>query len=81
VAATFDELLGYVQFLSGQIGVTATFQMKYLKPTPINTKLLFEAEYLRTEGRKIFTQAHAHAGDVITARAEAMFIAIDIDRA
>ncbi|MBW2270799.1 MAG: PaaI family thioesterase [Deltaproteobacteria bacterium] len=80
VAATFDELLGYVQSLSGHLGVTARFEMKCLKPTPTNTPLLFEAECLKKDGRKIFTRGQARAGDVITAEAEALFIAIDIDR-
>jgi acyl-coenzyme A thioesterase PaaI-like protein len=74
VAAAFDEVLGYAQSLSGAPGMTGTLKVKYLKPTPLHQELLFEAEFLRIEGRKIFTEATVKAGDLVTAEAQGLFI-------
>jgi len=74
VAAAFDEVLGYVQSLSGLAGMTGTLTVKYRKPTPLHTPLLFEAELVRVEGRKIFTRATVSADGILRAEAEAIFI-------
>jgi len=76
VAAAFDEVLGYVQSLSGQPGMTGTLTVKYRRPTPLHTPLLFEAELDRVEGRKIYTRARLEAEDVLCAEAEAIFISL-----
>ncbi len=78
VAAAFDEVLGYVQSLSGSPGMTATLTIKYRQPTPLHTELFFEAELVRVEGRKIFTHGRVFAGDVVTAEAEGLFISVDL---
>ncbi len=77
VAAAFDEVLGYVQSMSGSPGMTGTLTVKYRKPTPIHTELFFEAELLRVEGRKIFTHGELFAGDLLTAEADGLFISVD----
>ena len=74
VAAAFDEVLGYVQSLSGQPGMTGTLTVRYRKPTPLHTPLLFEAEFERVEGRKIFTRAVLKAEGLLCAEAEAIFV-------
>jgi acyl-coenzyme A thioesterase PaaI-like protein len=80
VAAAFDEVLGYVQSLGGSPGMTGTLTVRYRKPTPLHTELIFTAELDRMEGRKIFTRARAMAGNVVTAEAEGIFISIDRER-
>lgn len=74
VAAAFDEVLGYVQSLSGHPGMTGTLTVKYRKPTPLHTPLLFEAEFVKIERRKIFTRATLSAEGVLRAEAEAIFV-------
>jgi len=74
VAAAFDEVLGYVQSLSGYPGMTGTLEVIYRSPTPLHTPLLFEASLERVEGRKIFTSARLEAGGVLCAEATAIFI-------
>jgi acyl-coenzyme A thioesterase PaaI-like protein len=74
VAAAFDEVLGFVQSLSGKGGFTGTLTVRYRQPTPLHTDLYFEATIVRIEGRKIFTEGRLYAGDVLTAEAEAIFI-------
>jgi acyl-coenzyme A thioesterase PaaI-like protein len=77
VAAAFDEVLGYVQSLAGHPGMTGTLTTRYRKPTPLHTELYIEAEIIRIQGRKIFTEGKLWAGDLLTAEAEGLFISID----
>jgi acyl-coenzyme A thioesterase PaaI-like protein len=74
VAAAFDEVLGYAQSLSGAPGMTGTLKVVYRKPTPLHQELLFEAEFVRMERRKIFCEGTVTADGVITAEAEGIFI-------
>lgn len=80
VAAAFDEVLGYVQSLGGNPGMTGRLTIHYRKPTPLNTELRFEAELVREEGRKIFTEARVLAGGELKAEAEGLFISIPRER-
>ncbi|MEM7409566.1 MAG: PaaI family thioesterase [Myxococcota bacterium] len=80
VAAAFDEVLGFVQSLSGRPGMTGTLTVRYRKPTPLHTELRFEAEYLRAEGRKLFTEARVLADGVLCAEAEGIFVSMERER-
>jgi acyl-coenzyme A thioesterase PaaI-like protein len=75
VAAAFDEVLGFVQSLGGNPGFTGTLTVRYRNPTPLHTELRFSAEIARTEGRKTITSGAVHAGDLLCAEAEAIFVA------
>jgi acyl-coenzyme A thioesterase PaaI-like protein len=77
VAGAFDEVLGFVQSLSGKGGMTGTLTIRFTNPTPLHTELYFEAEIERIEGRKIFTVGRLFAGDVMTAEAHGLFISVD----
>lgn len=74
VAAAFDEVLGFVQSLSGNPGFTGKLTIRYRNPTPLHTELRVRATLLRSEGRKNFTEARLMAGDTLCAEAEAVFI-------
>ena len=80
VAAAFDEVLGFVQSLSGNPGMTGTLTVRYRKPTPLHEELKFEAEWVRSEGRKIFCEGKVFADGVLTAEAEAIFVSIPVER-
>ncbi len=77
VAASFDEVLGFVNSLTGNPGMTARLTVNYRKPTPLYTDLRFEAFIDRVEGRKTFTHCHLYAGDVLTAEGEGLFVGVD----
>jgi acyl-coenzyme A thioesterase PaaI-like protein len=77
VAATFDEVLGFVQSLGGNPGMTGTLTVRYRRLTPLHTELIIEGELLRIEGRKIFTEGRILADGLVTAEAEGLFISID----
>ncbi len=80
VAAAFDEVLGFVQSLSGRPGMTGTLVVRYRRPTPLHTPLRFTAEYVRSEGRKLYTEARVHAGEALCAEAEGIFVSIARER-
>lgn len=76
VAGAFDEVLGYVNALSGQGGMTGRLTIHFRSPTPLHTELFFEAEILRIEGRKIYTAGTLFAGERLCAEAEGLFISV-----
>lgn len=80
IAGAFDEVLGAVQTLSGQPGMTGTLSVKYRQPTPLHRELSFVGELVRLVGRKIFTQGRLLADGVLCAEAEAVFVSIDVER-
>jgi len=80
VAAAFDEMLGFVQSLGGNPGMTARLTVSYRKPTPLHTELVLEGELARTEGRKNICTGRMLANGVVTAEAEGLFVAIDAAR-
>jgi acyl-coenzyme A thioesterase PaaI-like protein len=80
VAAAFDEVLGFVQSLGGQPGMTGTLTIVYRKPTPLHTQLHFDGTLVRTEGRKIFTEGRLTAGDLLCAEATGIFVSIARER-
>jgi acyl-coenzyme A thioesterase PaaI-like protein len=80
LAAAFDEVLGATQSLSGRPGMTGTLTIRYRNPTPLHTELRFVGEFVKAEGRKIFTEGRVYAGDLMTAEAEGLFISIGEER-
>lgn len=77
VAAAFDELLGATQSLGGRPGMTGRLTVHYRSPTPLQTKLAFEARVVDVSGRKTRVHGTLHAGGTLCAEADALFIAID----
>lgn len=80
IAAAFDEVLGAVQSLSGQPGMTGTLTVRYRSPTPLHEPLRFTARFERVEGRKIITTGTLHAGDRLCAEADGIFVSVDFGR-
>lgn len=80
IAAMFDELLGSTQVMSGQVGMTGRLTIHYRSPTPLETDLRVEGRLVGIEGRKIFCAGTLHAGDLLCAEAEALFVSISPER-
>lgn len=80
VAAAFDEVLGFVNSLTGHPGMTARLTVNYRKPTPLYTDLRFEAFIDRVEGRKSFTHGQLFANDVLTAEGEGLFVGVEREK-
>jgi acyl-coenzyme A thioesterase PaaI-like protein len=77
VAALFDDVLGAAQWLIQSRGVTARLTVQYRHVTPVEEDLRFEAWIERREGRRVVARATCHAGDTLTAEAEALFLTVD----
>lgn len=77
VAATFDEILGAAQSLSGAPGMTGTLKVRYEAPTPLFRELRFEGRLVGVERRKIFTEGVCIVDGQVTARAEGIFISLN----
>ena len=60
--------------------MTGKLSIRYRRPTPLLTELVFEARVDRVEGRKIFTHGTLSANGSPTAEAEGLFIAISQER-
>jgi len=76
VAAAFDQVLALVNVANGKFAMTGTLTVRYRKPTPLYTELRFEAHTGRVEGRKVYATSTLHAGDVLCAEAEGVFIGL-----
>ena len=76
VAAAFDEVLGFANSLTGNPGMTGRLTVHYRKPTPLHTDLQFEARVDRVDGRKIFASSTLHAGDLLTAESDGLFVSV-----
>lgn len=74
VAALFDQFMGEAQAIGGQPGMTGTLEIRYHQRTPLNTELRFRGWVERVEGRKTYVRAELHAGDVLTASCNGVFI-------
>lgn len=77
IAGIFDEVLGAAQTYSGQAGMTGRLTIHYRRPTPLHTDLHLRARLDSVSGRKIVCKGTLHAGEVLCAEAEGLFIAVD----
>lgn len=80
IAAAFDEVLGLTQSLTDRVGMTGTLTVRYRRPTPLNTDLRFEGRVESVNGRKVLVAGRLLAGEVVTAEATGLFIAISPER-
>ena len=80
VAAAFDEVLGMVQSMTGNPGMTGRLTVNYRRPTPLHRDLIFHGRVDRVEGRKIFTTATLHDGETLCAESEGLFISVGQER-
>lgn len=80
-AAALDELLGHTPVMHGQLTVTATITVQYIKPVPIDRPLLGRSRVDRIEGRKWYLSGEivlASSGAPL-ATASGLWIARDRD--
>ena len=81
IAGAFDDVLGAANIASGNPGMTVKLEVRYLRPTPLNTRLRIHARHVSREGRRIHATASMLAGDAITAEADGVFAEITVNRA
>ena len=64
----------------GTAGPTASLQLHYRRPTPLQVPLRFEAWQDRVEGRRVYTRGRLLVGDRTTVEAEGLFILVPVER-
>jgi len=74
VAAVFDQLLSYAIMVEGFVGPTMWIRVDYLKRTPINEPLRFEAETVAVDGKEWSVRGTCHRGDVKISEAEGVIL-------
>ncbi len=74
VAAIFDELLGFTQTLSGEVGLTGKLTVRYREPTPLHTDLRLVGRIKQADGRYILARGELYVGEKRMADAEGLFV-------
>ncbi len=79
VAALFDDVFGFVLGVIGHPAFTGGLSIRYVRATPLHRPLSCRARATGREGRKIHVTGELVdlEADEITARATALFIAVD----
>lgn len=80
IAAIYDEILASANLMIKAGGPTGTLTVRYRKPTPLYTRLRFEAWVDRMEDRKVHVHGHCLVGDQLVSEAEAIFVRFSVDR-
>lgn len=78
VAGLFDDILGSTQHLAGSSFVTGVLTVRYRNLTPLDTPLRFTGWIDHARGRRLVAKATCHAGDTLTAQADALFVRLDL---
>jgi len=77
LAAILDQFLGFAQTLSGMSGMTGKLELRYVRPTPLDTPLELEAWMKEQIGRLAYVEGVLRASGQICVKAKAMFVAVD----
>jgi acyl-coenzyme A thioesterase PaaI-like protein len=74
VAAVYDQLLAYAIMVEGFVGATMWIRIDYLKRTPLNEPLRFEAETVSADGKEWTVRGACYRGDVKISEAEGVVL-------
>lgn len=74
IAAVYDQLLAYAVMVEGLTGPTLSIRVNFLKPTPINEPLRFEAAVDSIDGRKYSVKGSCYRGEEKVTEAEALIL-------
>jgi acyl-coenzyme A thioesterase PaaI-like protein len=77
VAATFDDVTGFIIGRIGQPAFTGELTVRYVNAVPIETPIEMRARLDGQERRKLFISAEATANGVVVATCKAIYITID----
>ncbi len=77
VAATFDDVTGFIIGRIGQPAFTGELTVRFVGPVPIETPIEMRARLDGQERRKLFISAEATAGGEVVATCKAIYITID----
>ena len=78
VAGLLDHMFGLALHAGPMVAVTATLNVRYVAPTPIDEDLRLRAWFEPATGRRVVGRATCHHGEVLTAEAEGLFLKVDM---
>jgi hypothetical protein len=70
----FDHAMGQAVFETGNSAMTASLEVRYVAPTPLDEPLEVRAQVERIEGRRVHVSAQISAAGRVTATAAGLFI-------
>jgi len=74
VALAWDHVLAAVTLIDDSRGPTANLSIDYIRPTPLNTELRYEAWLEKHEGKKVFARGQCFANGELITEARGLFI-------
>ncbi|MFZ6003140.1 MAG: PaaI family thioesterase [Actinomycetota bacterium] len=80
VGAILDETMGHVLPIIGEMAYTANLTIDYIGPAPLGTEITFTARLRDRADRKLWIEAVGESADGVFVRAEALFLAVDLDK-
>jgi len=82
IASAFDEAMGATAWLNAHKVMTAKLEINYLKPVPLNTKILGEFSIVNFQGRKVKIGGKLVSEDEETlfAAANGIFVVVDLKK-
>ena len=80
IAAVFDQMLAIPNVMLGTGGPTARLALRYRRPTPLETDLVFEGWQESADGKRLHCRGRLLCRDVVTVEAEGTFVRISPER-
>lgn len=80
IASVFDEAMGATAWLNTHKVMTAKLEVNYLKPVPLNTKILGEFSIVNLQGRRVKIGGRLLSEDeeTIFTTANGIFVVVDL---
>lgn len=80
LTAVLDEVLGSLNWLIGMPAVTGRLEVDFLRPVPVGSSLLLDAEICGVRGRRVYTQAQGRFDDgTVAISAAAVFVQVPLE--
>jgi acyl-coenzyme A thioesterase PaaI-like protein len=80
VAAIFDETMGFALSIAGVVAYTANLSIDFVAPAPVGVEIAVSARIRDRAGRKLWIEATGEGPDGVFARAEGLFLTVDLER-
>lgn len=80
VAAIFDETMGFALSIAGVVAYTANLSIDFVAPAPVGVEISVTARIRDRVDRKLWIEATGEGPDGVFARAEGLFLTVDLER-
>lgn len=80
VAAIFDETMGFALSIAGVVAYTANLSIDFIAPAPVGVEVSVTARIRDRADRKLWIEATGEGPDGVFARAEGLFLTVDLER-